>query len=100
MTIIHIVLTKLNGQQPSDWKADISATGQAMVDKIPGLLRCEVGPPLESTKWRAQGWDQMLYAELESEDALKLYADHPVHVDYKNKTQPFTTDVMAFDLVV
>lgn len=31
MTIIHIVLTKLNGQQPSDWNADISATGQAMV---------------------------------------------------------------------
>ncbi|GAA5901647.1 Dabb family protein [Sporobolomyces salmoneus] len=100
MTIIHVVLTKLNGQQPANWKEDISSTGQAMVGKIPGLLRCEVGPLLESTKWRAQGWDQMLFAELESEEALKLYADHEVHVEYKNKTQPFITEVMAFDLVV
>ena len=56
----------------------------------------------------------MLYAELKDEEALKLYADHPVHVEcvrnslsrprlliepdeivglhrYKNKTVPFTT---------
>ncbi|GAA5936989.1 Dabb family protein [Sporobolomyces koalae] len=100
MTIIHIVLTKLNGQQPENWNSDISATGQAMVGRIPGLIKCEVGPALESTKWRTQGWDQMLYAEIEDEEALKAYADHPVHVEYKNKTSPFTTDVLAFDLVV
>ncbi|GAA5839229.1 hypothetical protein JCM5353_008543 [Sporobolomyces roseus] len=114
MTIIHIVLTKLKKDElPENWTADISATGQAMVGKIDGLLKCEVGPPLVSTAWRAQGWDQMLYAELKDEEALKLYADHPVHVEYKNKTVPFTTgklpqsgrletteNVLAFDLVV
>ncbi|GAA5912298.1 hypothetical protein JCM5296_000491 [Sporobolomyces johnsonii] len=98
MPIVHIVLTKLNGEQPSSYAAEIGATGQAMVGQIPGLMRCEVGPPLESTKWRSQGWDMMLFAELESEKALEVYADHPVHEAYKAKTKPFTTDVLAFDI--
>ncbi|GAA6064379.1 hypothetical protein JCM10212_000488 [Sporobolomyces blumeae] len=101
MPIVHIVLTKLDpAKVPSNHVEDISATGRAMVGQIPGLTRCEVGPPLESTKWRTQGWDQMLYAELESEEALNVYATHPVHEAYKAKTAPMTTDVLAFDLVV
>ncbi|GAA5976812.1 hypothetical protein JCM21900_001602, partial [Sporobolomyces salmonicolor] len=39
-----------------------------------------------------------LFAELESEQALEVYADHPVHEAYKAKTKPFTTDVLAFDI--
>lgn len=33
----------------------------------------------------------VLYAELESEDALKAYAPHPVHEQFKELTKPYST---------
>ena len=33
----------------------------------------------------------MLYAEIESEEALKVYADHQAHVDFKKLTAPYST---------
>ncbi|BGP13092.1 hypothetical protein JCM10213_000905 [Rhodosporidiobolus nylandii] len=98
MPIIHVVLSKLNGQQPETHLDAIRATAQGMVGKIPGLKRCDVGPPLESTKWRAQGWDLMLFAELDDEKALEVYATHPEHEKYKAQTGPYNVDVMAFDI--
>ncbi|GAA5900532.1 hypothetical protein JCM6882_001271 [Rhodosporidiobolus microsporus] len=98
MAIIHIVLAKLDGKQPPSHGEVLQASARGMVDQIPGLLRCDVGPPLESTKWRAQGWDYMLFAELESEKALEVYATHPAHEEYKLINKPYHVDVMAFDL--
>jgi hypothetical protein len=33
----------------------------------------------------------VLYAEIESEEALKVYADHQAHVDFKKLTAPYST---------
>ncbi|GAA5971319.1 hypothetical protein JCM11641_008305 [Rhodosporidiobolus odoratus] len=98
MAILHCVLTKLNGKQPADIVQTVQAAGAGMVGKIPGLKRCSVGPPLESTKWRSQGWDIMLFAELEDEKALDVYATHEAHEAYKEHTKPYNVDVLAFDI--
>ncbi|BGP53156.1 hypothetical protein JCM8202v2_000715 [Rhodotorula sphaerocarpa] len=95
--IVHTVFWKWNGSQPADYNAQLRTAAQAMVGEsssaarcqIPGLTRVEVGPALE-----------MLYAELESEDALKAYAPHPVHEQFKELTKPYSTDIMAFDIEV
>ncbi|GJN87724.1 hypothetical protein Rhopal_000679-T1 [Rhodotorula paludigena] len=98
--IVHIVMWKFNGQQPADYLSTLRAAAQAMVGKIDGLKRVELGPPLESTKARSQGWEAMLYSELESEEALLKYAPHPVHEEFKTNTKPYATDIMAFDLAI
>jgi len=49
MTIIHIVLTKLKKDElPENWKADISATGQAMVGESLSVAFCtyQYSPPV------------------------------------------------------
>lgn len=33
----------------------------------------------------------MLYAELESEEALKAYAPHPAHEEFKKLPEPYKT---------
>lgn len=38
----------------------------------------------------------MLYAEIESEEALKVYADHQAHLDFKKLTAPYSTGASCF----
>ncbi|GAA5856439.1 hypothetical protein JCM8547_008745 [Rhodosporidiobolus lusitaniae] len=97
MAIVHIVLSKLKGQ-PAGHLSVLQREARAMVGQIPGLKRCDVGPPLESTKWRSQGWDVMLFAELEDEKALEVYATHEVHVKYKELNKDYSQDTLAFDI--
>jgi len=53
-----------------------------MVGHIPGLLKLEFNKPLPSTAHRGQGFDMGLVATLEKEDDVKVYAEHPVHLEY------------------
>lgn len=53
-----------------------------MVGQIPGLLKLEVNKPLPSTAHRGQGFDMGLVAILEKADDVKVYAEHPVHLEY------------------
>lgn len=36
----------------------------------------------------------VLYAELESEEALKAYAPHPAHEDFKKLPEPYKTGAL------
>ena len=51
-------------------------------DCYSGLVKIDVGPPLESTAARAKGFDFGLVALLEKADDVKVYAEHPVHQKY------------------
>jgi hypothetical protein len=53
-----------------------------MVGQIPGLLKLEVNKPLSSTAHRGQGFDMGLVAILEKADDVKVYAEHPAHLEY------------------
>ena len=44
-----------------------------------GLVRVDVGPPLESTAHRAKGFDYGLISVLEKPEDVKVYAEHPEH---------------------
>ena len=75
----HIVLfTFLEGV---DKAAGVKAAAEALeplVGQIPGLLKVEVRPLFQG------GMDFILYSELESKDALAVYADHPLHQEAKS----------------
>jgi hypothetical protein len=76
----HIVFWKMNGGTPERRRAqaiEIKAALEALNGRIPGLRRLEVGIDFSSTEESA---DVVLYSELESREALEVYARHPDHV--------------------
>jgi hypothetical protein len=53
-----------------------------MVGQVPGLTKLEVNTPLASTAHRGQGFNMGLVAVLEKADDVKVYAEHPAHLEY------------------
>ncbi|GAA5892232.1 hypothetical protein JCM8208_001487 [Rhodotorula glutinis] len=99
--IIHVVLLKFNDQLPADFiEGTLRPEGLKMVGQIPGLKRVELGPPMSLTKARSQGWQAMLYSEMESEEALKTYIAHDVHEQFKTLFKPYVADVLAYDMEI
>ena len=70
---------------------------EALVGKVPGLLRLEiVTNPLTSSNA-----DVMLDSTLESEEALKAYAVHPEHVAVADsKVSPYTVQRSCLDFEI
>ncbi|TNY24168.1 hypothetical protein DMC30DRAFT_387497 [Rhodotorula diobovata] len=100
-SIIHVVMLKFNDQLPPDFiEGTLRPEAHKMVGQIPGLKRVELGKPLELTKARSQGWQAMLYSEMESEDALKTYAAHDVHEQFKALFKPYVADILAYDMEI
>ncbi|RMZ77325.1 hypothetical protein DV737_g4409, partial [Chaetothyriales sp. CBS 132003] len=81
MTVYHIVLIRLRptttAAQASAWEKLI----KAMVGQVPGLQRVEVGPPHASTAHRSKGFNLGLVAVLDDADSIKVYAEHPAHLE-------------------
>ena len=73
----HIVLyTFKEGVNKEDAVKLIASCLEPLVGKIPGLLHMEI-------RQAFQGMDYALYSEFESEQALKDYAHHPLHLEAK-----------------
>lgn len=53
-----------------------------MVGKIPGLQKLDVGPPHPTSSHRAQGYDMGFVAILDEPETIKVYAEHPAHLEY------------------
>ena len=64
--------------QLNEW----TTLAKAMVGKIPGLMKLEANTPLPSTAHRGQGFNMGLIAILERADDVKVYAEHPAHLQY------------------
>ncbi len=76
--IKHIVLFTVKEGEDKDQVTDIAASVlNPLVGQIPGLLHAEV-------KRCFNGVDFALYTELESREALAVYADHPLHTQAKS----------------
>ena len=74
----HIVLFSVKEGEDKDRAAAIAASVlEPLAGKIPGLLHAEV-------RGCFAGCDFALYTELESREALALYADHPLHQEAKS----------------
>ncbi len=73
----HIVLYTLKeGVNKKEAVELIRSVLEPLVGKIPGLLHLEIREAF-------QGLDYALYSEFESADALKNYAEHPLHIEAK-----------------
>lgn len=98
----HIILwtlrPELTEEEKKTIKAGIKEGLEGLVGKVPGLLDVKVhidGRLASSTA------DVMLDSTLESEAALKGYAQHPEHVAVANsKVRPYTAQRSCLDFEV
>ena len=98
----HIILwtlrPELTEEEKKTVKAGIKEGLEGLVGKVPGLLDVKVhidGRLASSTA------DIMLDSTLESEAALKGYAQHPEHVAVANsKVRPYTAQRSCLDFEV
>jgi hypothetical protein len=87
----HIVMYTLKEDQDKAAAVKfIAECLEPLVGKIPGLLHLEV-------RQAYQGMDYALYSELESKEALELYAGHPLHLEAKDKFHHMIASRVAAD---
>ena len=94
----HVIIWKLKesiqGADKEKVLSEMKEHLEALVGKVPGLLRLEIiTKPLASSNG-----DVMLDSELESEEALKGYQSHPDHVAAANSyVRPYTEVRLCMD---
>lgn len=94
----HVILWKLKenvaGAEKEKVLHEMKENLEALVGTVPGLVRLEiVTKPLASSNA-----DVMLDSDLESEEALKGYQSHPVHVAVANTyVRPYTEVRLCMD---
>lgn len=97
----HVILWKLkdeySGAQIKDIKAGIKAGLEGLKGQIPGLVDITVNiNGLDSSNF-----DLMLDSTFTDEDALHVYAEHPLHVAVANgKVRPYTAVRACLDYEV
>ena len=84
----HIILWKLKNEFNNDEvKLGIKQGLEGLMGKIPGLIEIKV----QTETLPSSNTDVMLYSVFESEEALKGYAVHPLHVEVADtKVRPYT----------
>ena len=90
----HIILFTL--KEDADKDTVFAAAEKALlplVGKIPGLTKMEV-------RRCFAGPDFVLYSELESREALAVYAGHPAHIEAKGHFFPWVAQRAAADYEV
>jgi hypothetical protein len=86
--IKHIVIWRLTDGEAGDREAAARVIAQRielMRGRIPGLRHIEGGVDFSKT---ADSCDVVLYAELDSREALEGYHVHPVHEEFKSFIGP------------
>ncbi|EXJ83060.1 hypothetical protein A1O1_06678 [Capronia coronata CBS 617.96] len=81
MPIYHIVLFKLKPGTTPEQLGEWETLARGMVGKIPGLVKYEANTPLPSTAHRSQGYNMGLIAILEKAGDVKVFAEHPAHLE-------------------
>jgi hypothetical protein len=78
--IRHVVMWKLNAEDPAGQKAAVAAMAAALeplVGQIEGLEALAVRPNAANA---AANWDVILVSDHSSAEALAGYATHPLHI--------------------
>ena len=90
----HIVLYTLKENVDKDDAVKLIASVlEPLVGKIPGLLHMEIRKAFN-------GMDYALYSEFESQDLLKAYAVHPLHLEAKTHFSHLLNTRVAADYEV
>ena len=98
----HIILWTLNPELSEDEKKQvkqgIKQGLEGLVGKVPGLVDVKVNI---DGRLASSNADVMLDSTLESEEALKGYAQHPEHVAVANtKVRPYTVQRSCLDFEI
>ena len=98
----HIILWTLNPELSEDEKQQvkqgIKQGLEGLIGKVPGLLDVKVNI---NGRLASSNADVMLDSTLESEEALKGYAQHPDHVEVANtKVRPYTVQRSCLDFEI
>ena len=98
----HIILWTLNPElseeEKKQVKQGIKQGLEGLVGKVPGLLDVKVNI---DGRLASSNADVMLDSTLESEEALKGYAQHPDHVEVANtKVRPYTVQRSCLDFEI
>ena len=98
----HIILWTLNPElsenEKKEVKCGIKEGLEGLVGKVPGLLDVKVNI---DGRLASSNADVMLDSTLESEEALKGYAQHPEHVAVANgKVRPYTVQRSCLDFEI
>ena len=98
----HIILWTLNPDLTDDEKnavkAGIKEGLEGLVGRVPGLIDVKVHI---DGRLASSNADVMLDSTLESEEALKGYAQHPDHVAVANtKVRPYTVQRSCLDFKI
>ena len=98
----HIILWTLNpelsDEEKQTVKTGIKAGLESLVGKVPGLIDVKVNI---DGRLASSNADVMLDSTLESEEALKGYAQHLEHVAVANtKVRPYTVQRTCLDFEV
>ena len=95
MVVKHVVLFKFIHDKTSK-EMEYTSEQVKSLYLIPGVLDVSFGPTF--TK-RGKGYTHCLVVDLLTEDALNIYATHPVHLDFINKTKGYLEQdgVLAMD---
>ena len=91
----HIVaFTFLEGVDKEAGVMLVAGLLEPLAGQIPGLLNAQVRPCFQG------GMDFCLYSELESREALAVYADHPLHIAAKDQFFHMLAGRVAIDFEV
>lgn len=67
---------EVSEERREELRKELAAAFPTLIGKVPGLTKVEVGaPPMSSSNC-----DLALYCELEKEEDVAVYRDHPAHV--------------------
>lgn len=95
----HIILWTLKDDVKNDEKVKLGIKDglEGLIGKIPGLVDIKV----QTEKLPSSNADVMLDSTFESEEALKSYAVHTLHVDIADtKVRPYTASRSCLDFEV
>jgi galactitol-specific phosphotransferase system IIC component len=88
MAVLHMVMWQLNGQSVtirSTNAARMALAFEALIGKIPGLLRIHAGANsmAASDAWTSDTWDMGLVMVFDSHESLAAYQTHQAHLAIK-----------------
>ncbi|KIV78784.1 hypothetical protein PV11_06394 [Exophiala sideris] len=98
MPIYHIVLFKLKPGVTPGQISEFVTVAKGMVGKVPGLRKLEANTPHISTAHRGQGFNMGIVAILDKGEDIKVYAEHPAHLEVQDIRMKICDDALAYDL--
>jgi len=93
----HIVMFDFKDENKEENLIKTKKMLEALLDTVPTLKSMEVGINLSH---ESRAMDLSLYSEFDNEEGLKLYANHPEHLEVVKFIKSVTTGSKVSDYIV